>query len=494
MGSPLQNAPVEAPESNLMPGMAAVQPAQDASLPPPTTGGFPNIPDSSGPGDEQRQTPGAGWFYDFDPATGVARATFNGEVSFVSGGSATSGVTSWNTRTGAVTLTAADVTGVGGLANPSPALAGTPTAPTATAGTATTQIATTQFVGAAIAAAAGVATFNGRNGAVTLTTGDVTGAGGAPSASPALTGTPTGPTPVVSDNSSALATTAFVNNWGAQNTVLSFNGRRGPVTLTLSDITSAGGAPLASPNFTGVPAGPTAAPGNSTTQLATTAFVSNAITASAGGVASFNTRTGAVTLLTSDITGAGGAPSVSPALTGTPTAPTATAGTNTTQVATTAFVSTAITNLAPIVNSFNDRNGAVTLQLTDVTSVGGAPTASPALTGTPTVPTATPGTSTTQAASTAFVGAAIAGMGTFVSSFNTRTGAVTLSAADILGAGAVTLAAGSQANRNFNIQGVTDGSNAPAGMVEEYLSATAAPANASLGAYGSVVTLSLTAG
>lgn len=38
-----------------------------------------------------------------------------------------------------------------------------------------------------------------------------------------------------------------------------------------------------------------------------------------------------------------------------------------------------------------------------------APLASPALTGTPTTPTASPGTNTTQAASTAFVGAAVAG-------------------------------------------------------------------------------------
>jgi hypothetical protein len=46
-----------------------------------------------------------------------------------------------------------------------------------------------------------------------------------------------------------------------------------------------------------------------------------------------------------------------------------------------------------------------------------AGTASPALTGTPTVPTATNGTSTTQAASTAFVQAAIAGV-------NAQTGAL----------------------------------------------------------------------
>ena len=49
---------------------------------------------------------------------------------------------------------------------------GIPTAPTAAAGTNTTQIATTAFAAAA-AAAAGVQTFNTRSGAVTLSNGDV---------------------------------------------------------------------------------------------------------------------------------------------------------------------------------------------------------------------------------------------------------------------------------------------------------------------------------
>jgi hypothetical protein len=92
------------------------------------------------------------------------------------------------------------------------------------------------------------------------------------------------------------------------------------VTLTTADITGAGGALLAGPIFTGIPAAPTAAPGVSTTQLATTAFVAAAITA-APKVTSFNTRTGAVTLTLADITGAGGAPLASPTFTGTVTAP-----------------------------------------------------------------------------------------------------------------------------------------------------------------------------
>lgn len=62
-----------------------------------------------------------------------------------------------------------------------------------------------------------------------------------------------------------------------------------------------------------------------------------------------------------------------------------------------------------------------------------APIASPNFTGVPTVPTATAGTSTTQAASTAFVMAAVSSV-SGVTSFNNRTGAITLSSSDISGA------------------------------------------------------------
>ena len=70
----------------------------------------------------------------------------------------TSAVTSVSGKTGAVTLTSADV-GLGNVTNESkatmfssPAFTGTPTAPTAAAATNTTQVATTAFVTAAVAA------------------------------------------------------------------------------------------------------------------------------------------------------------------------------------------------------------------------------------------------------------------------------------------------------------------------------------------------------
>ncbi len=95
--------------------------------------------------------------------------------------------------------------------------------------------------------------------------GQITGA--APLNSPIFSGTPKAPTQLQGDNSTNLATTAYVDTG-----------------LNLK-------ANIASPSFTGIPTAPTAIPGTSTTQLATTAFVSIATSA---GVTSFNTRTGAV--------------------------------------------------------------------------------------------------------------------------------------------------------------------------------------------------------
>ena len=159
------------------------------------------------------------------------------------------GVTTFNGRSGAVTLVANDITAAGGaiLASPaftgtptapnpppgdsstriattayvqslagfapiaSPAFTGVPTAPTAAPGNNTQQLATTAFVEAAIAnSTAGVASFNGRTGAVTLQANDISAATGALLASPAFTGTPSAPTAAVSTNTTQLATCAFV--------------------------------------------------------------------------------------------------------------------------------------------------------------------------------------------------------------------------------------------------------------------------------------------
>lgn len=160
----------------------------------------------------------------------------------------------------------------------------------------------------------------------------------APLVSPVFTGNPTGPTPLTNDNSTSLATTAFVrSNLGLQ-------------------------APLASPAFTGTPTVPTAPTADNSTTIASTAHVKNNLALYlplAGG-----TLTGSLTGVAATFTGAVTVPTVatadnstlvastahvksnlalygtlaSPAFTGVPTVPTAVAGTNTTQIASTAYV------------------------------------------------------------------------------------------------------------------------------------------------------------
>ena len=514
----LQEPPIGNPESNLIAGMAAPVP-QDMPAPA-------SMPDTSIGAVALQEPPG--WSYDFNPATGSARATFTGEVAFTSGGSGTSGVTTFNTRSGAVTLLAADVTAAGGAPLASPTFTGTPAAPTAAPGTSTTQIATTQFVGAAIAATPLVASFNGRTGAVTLSGSDVSTAGGALANNAALTGTPTAPTAAPGTQTGQLATTQFVAN-AIGGAVVSWNGRTGAVTLNLSDVTSAGGAPLSGPGFTGIPTAPTATAGTATAQLATCAFVTNAVASATAGVSSFNTRTGAVTLQAADVSNVGGALLNGPAFVGVPTSPTATAGTNTTQIATTAFVATAIANQSPVVATFNGRSGTVTLQAADVTGVGGALLASPTFTGTPAAPTPTAGDSSTRVATTAFVASGflplsggtltsnltvngtlaapgsitnIGGLSNFRMINNGGNSYIGLGPNEQIqylpGTGVYIQAAGAgdiitlQATKT-NIQGCVDASNAPAGSVGEYIEQSGNQSVAS-GANTNIFSWVLTAG
>lgn len=115
----------------------------------------------------------------------------------------------------------------------SPALTGTPTAPTATSGTNTTQIATTAFVQTAISgfgsvtsvtASAPLASSGGNTPNVSISQATTSTDGylsstdwntfnnKAPTNSPAFTGTPTAPTAANTDNTTQLATTAFVKS------------------------------------------------------------------------------------------------------------------------------------------------------------------------------------------------------------------------------------------------------------------------------------------
>jgi len=108
----------------------------------------------------------------------------------------------------------------------------------------------------------------------------------APTASPALTGTPTAPTPANSDSSTKIATTAWVNAQGygtgsgnvsgpASSTsgdIATFNGTNGR-TIQDSGTAVSSLAPLASPALTGTPTAPTASAGDNSTKIATTAYV-----------------------------------------------------------------------------------------------------------------------------------------------------------------------------------------------------------------------------
>lgn len=159
-------------------------------------------------------------------ATPGANTTQAASTAFVTGAvvAATVGVSSVNTRTGAVTMLLSDIPGVAPLA--SPALTGTPTSPTAAPGTNTTQIASTAFTGAAVL----VETNRATTAEALL----------APKASPALTGIPTAPTvaATAAAGTTQLATTAFVRN----GTTTNDNAPAGQVGEYISATVAAGSA------------------------------------------------------------------------------------------------------------------------------------------------------------------------------------------------------------------------------------------------------------
>ncbi|MGM3168946.1 gp53-like domain-containing protein [Dickeya chrysanthemi] len=168
----------------------------------------------------------------------------------------------------------------------------------------------------------------------------------APLASPALTGVPTAPTAVKTDNSTKLATTGYVKT-------------------VVADY-----APLASPALTGTPTAPTAEQTVNNTQLATTAFVKAAMAALvASSPATLDTLNELAAALGNDpnfattITNALAlkAPLASPAFTGTPTAPTAEQTVNNTQLATTAFVKAATTSV--MASGLLEQTGRLTIPL-----------------------------------------------------------------------------------------------------------------------------------
>jgi hypothetical protein len=280
----------------------------------------------------------------------------------------------------------------------------------------------------------------------------------APLASPAFTGNPTAPTQAVDDNSTKLATTAYVTNQlsasGDGTPAMDGTAARGVSTHGARadhvHPTDTSRAPLASPTFTGTPAAPTPTAGDNSTKIATTAFVAagflsgnqtitlsgdvtgSGATAITTTLATVNSNVGTFQGLTVNakglVTGASNmnyattaavaasyAPLASPALTGTPTAPTAPLDTNTTQLATTAFVLGQLSVTAdgvPAMDGTAARGVSTHGARADhvhPTDTSRAPLASPAFTGTPTAPTPTTGDNSTNIATTAFVAATASG-------------------------------------------------------------------------------------
>lgn len=238
----------------------------------------------------------------------------------------TAGVASFNSRTGTVTLSSADVTGAltftpYSAANPSAFIA---------------------------AAGAPVQTVAGRAGAVVLAVADVSGA--APLASPTFTGTPTVPgyltTATAGTTYAPLASPTFTGT-----VTIPTGASIAGYALTTNVPTSSAATPLIDGTAATGIAGTYAREGHvhpvDTTRYA--ASNPNAYIAAAGApVQTVAGRTGAVVLAVADVSGA--APLAAPALTGIPTAPTPAVSTNTTQLATTAYVLGQVATATPLVD------------------------------------------------------------------------------------------------------------------------------------------------
>jgi len=247
-------------------------------------------------------------------------------------------------------ITASDV-GLGNVTNESkstilasPALTGNPTAPTQSSGDNSTKIATTQFVQSAVTAENELSEMNDVviSGVPASDSLLAYGSGAkwhnktfaelgiATLANPAFGGTPTAPTPSTSDNSTKIATTAFVQAVVDSEDTLA---EMGDIVLN-----SLGNGELLQYN-------------SSTSKWENKTLAELGISSSTNLTTHTNDTTNPHSVTASQV-GLGNVANeskstmfTSAALTGTPTAPTASSSTNSTQIATTAYVTTAVSNL-----------------------------------------------------------------------------------------------------------------------------------------------------
>jgi hypothetical protein len=252
--------------------------------------------------------------------------------------------------------------------------------------------------------------------------------GAAPLTSPTFLGEPSAPTALPADNSTRLATTAFVRtaagapSWdNITNKPATF-----PPTLPIpeSGVTNLVGdlaakAPLASPALTGTPTAPTAGTADTSAQLATTAFVKAAIaggasltiadippTATAGALW-WDSSSGQLFVGYNDGSSTQWVAAVNqPGATGA-TGPAGATGPNWTVSTGLTLTGSTLSLTSPVAIANGGTNS--TSAAAALTALGAAPLASPSFTGTPSLPTGTTGvtqaaaTSNTSLATTAYV-------------------------------------------------------------------------------------------
>ena len=241
----------------------------------------------------------------------------------------------------------------------------------------------------------------------------------APNNSPTFTGTPKAPTPTSGDNSTKIATTAFVKGEipAAYTSDPAMDGTASAGSSTSwakgdhVHPTDTSRAPLASPAFTGTPTAPTASEGTNTTQLATTAFVKGALDARFY-ILSYNSwsaleaetpdRTKVKAVYDAAVAGKVCVLIVAGVVAGFCSLPMAVENED----------DNSIDYYEVTFSGVQDDGQPCTVTMTEdatwtIATAGFATLASPAFTGTPTAPTPTSGDNSTQIATTAFVKTAV---------------------------------------------------------------------------------------